>query len=304
MSDPVSQSPPIGAPMMLRLPFLACFKDMTMELTQKILRLSVAPLVLGAMALAASSAVAQGLPVGTFATVNGQPLSDSLLEANVRANVARGQADTPQLREAIENEIIGREILAQQAQKLKLEQTAQAQVQWQQMQQNFLANLVLNHYGTNNPVTADQIQAEYDLFLQGVAGSEQYKLSLIVVPTQERAREIIRELRQSDNPELFAELAANESTDPSRAQNGELDWLLPQQMVPAVSNVVVNLNPGQISAAPIQTNLGWNIVRIDEVREYTPPSLSEIESDLRQAAAQKQLSAYIESLQEKAEIVR
>ena len=275
-----------------------------MLITKQRVKRAIAPVVLGALVTLPFSALAQGLPVGTFATVNGQPLSDSLLESNVRANVARGQADTPQLRQALESEIIGREVLAQEAQKLKLEQTAQAQAQWQQMQQNFLANLLLNHYATNNPVTADQVQAEYDEFLRGVEGAQQYKLSLIVVPTEARAREIIREVRQSDNPALFGELAREESTDPSRAQGGELDWLLPQQMVPAVGNVVVNLNPGQVTAAPIQTNLGWNVVRIDEVRDYTPPTLKEIESDLRQAAAQKQLSDYIQSLQEKAEIVR
>lgn len=263
-------------------------------------RVSIGALVM-AMGVGAS---AQGLPTGTFATVNGQPLSEGLLDVNVRANVARGQPDTPQLRQALINEIIGREVLAQEAQKLKLEQTAQAQAQWQQMQQNFLANLLLNHYSANNPVTTDQVRAEYDEFLRDVHGSKQYKLSLIVVPTQERARAIIAELQKSKNSGLFREIAASESTDPSRAQSGELDWLLPQQMVPAVGNVVVNLNPGQITAAPIQTNLGWNVVRVDEVRDFTPPTLQELESELRQAAAQKQLSNYIESLQGRAKIVR
>lgn len=261
---------------------------------------------IGAVALLISvSANAQGLPSGTFATVNGQPLSEALLDVNVRANVARGQADTPQLRQALENEIIGREVLAQEAQKLKLEQSAQAQAQWQQMEQNFLANLLLNHFAANNPVTADQIKAEYDRFLAEVQGEKQYKLSLIVVPTQERARQIVAELQKSKNSaKLFADIAAAESTDPSKEQQGALDWLLPQQMVPAVGTVVVNLGRGQITAAPLQTRMGWNVVRVDDIRDYTPPTLKEVESQLRQAAAQQQLSNYIQSLQEKAKIVR
>ncbi len=259
----------------------------------------VAVMLMGAVTFA------QDLPSGTFATVNGQPISEALLEVNIRANVARGQADTPQLRQALQNEIIGREVLAQEAQKLKLEQTAQAQAQWQQMEQNFLANLLLNHYATNNPVTEDQIKAEYQDFLDEVKGQKQYKLSLIVVPTQERAREIIAQLQKSKNAtKLFAELAGAESTDPSKEQNGSLDWLLPQQMVPAVGNVVVNLSKGQITAAPLQTRLGWNVVRVDDVRDYTPPAMKDIENQLRQAAAQQQLSNYIQSLQEKAKIVR
>lgn len=258
-----------------------------------------------AMMVLSTVAVAQDLPSGTFATVNGQPLSDALLDVNVRANIARGQADTPQLRQALQNEIIGREVLAQEAQKLKLEQTAQAQAQWQQMEQNFLANLLLNHYATNNPVTEDQLRAEYQKFLDEVKDQKQYKLSLIVVPTQERARQIIADVQKSKNAaKLFADIAAAESTDPSKDQQGALDWLLPQQMVPAVGNVVVNLGEGQITAAPLQTRLGWNIVRVDDVRDYTPPAMKDIESQLRQAAAQQQLSNYIQSLQEKAKIVR
>ncbi len=261
---------------------------------------------LGAAALVVSSAVwAQELPAGTFATVNGQPLSDGLLDVNVQANVARGQADTPQLRQTLANEIIGREVLAQEAQKLKLEQTARARAQWQQMEQNFLANLLLNHYAANNPVTEDQIKAEYDEFLDEVKGDKQYKLSLIVVPTQARAREIIAELRNAKNSaKRFAEIAAEESTDPSKDSSGELDWLLARQMVPAVGNVVVNLGAGQVTAAPIQTRQGWNVVRVDEVRDYEAPAMKDIENQLRQAAAQKQLSDYVQSLQEKAKIVR
>lgn len=258
-----------------------------------------------AMLLISAAAHAQDMPVGTFATVNGQPLSEALLDVNVRANVARGQADTPQLRQALQNEIIGREVLAQEAQKLKLEQTAQAQAQWQQMEQNFLANLLLNHYAANNPVTQDQIKAEYEKFLAEVKGEKQYKLSLIVVPTQERAREIIADLQKSKNAtKLFSDIASSESTDPSKDQSGSLDWLLPQQMVPAVGNVVVNLGKGQITAAPLQTRMGWNVVRVDDMRDYTPPPMKDVESQLRQAAAQQQLSNYIQSLQEKAKIIR
>jgi peptidyl-prolyl cis-trans isomerase C len=270
-----------------------------------LVKASGARLGFGAAALLITAAVsAQDLPSGTFATVNGQPLSNGLLDVNVRANIARGQADTPQLREAIENEIIGREVLAQEAQKLKLEQTAEAQSQWQQMQQNFLANLLLNHYAQKNPVTEDQIKAQYAEFLEGVKGAQQYKLSLIVVPTEARAKELITQLRATKDKNLFSKMAAEESTDPSKETSGELDWLLPQQMLPAVSNVVVNLNQGQISAAPIQTRSGWNVVRVDEVRDYTPPSLREIDSQLRQSASQSQLSNYIQSLQDKAKIVR
>jgi peptidyl-prolyl cis-trans isomerase C len=253
-----------------------------------------------------ASALAQTapLPAGVFATVNGQPLSDALLDVNVQANVTQGRADTPQLRDVIKNELVGREVLAQEAQKLKLDQTGQAQAQLAQLQQNFLANLLLNHYNTTNPVTQAAIQAEYDAFLKNVEGAKQYQLSLIVVPTEARAKEIIAQINKSKDKGLFAKLAADESIDASRADQGKLDWLLPEQMLPAVGNVVANLDEGRISAVPIQTRAGWNVIRVDGIRDFTPPTMAEIDSQLREAALQKQLSAYIQKLQAEAKIVQ
>ena len=276
---------------------------MNMQIWRKQLTgLSVATI----LGMASVNAIAQtaALPTGAFATVNGEPLSDALLDVNVAANVTQGRADTPELRGVIKNELVGREVLAQEALKLKLDQTGQAQAQMAQLQQNFLANLLLNHYNATNPVADAAIQAEYDAFLKNVQGAKQYQLSLIVVPTEARAKEIIAEIGKTKDKGLFSKLAADESIDASRADQGKLDWLLPEQMLPAVGNVVANLSEGRISAVPIQTRAGWNVIRVDGVRDFTPPSMADIENQLRQAATQKQLSTYIQKLQSEAKIVQ
>lgn len=261
-------------------------------------------LVLAAGALSTQVMAQDKLPPGAFATVNGQPLSDALLDVNVQANVAEGRVDNEQLREVIRGELVGREVLAQEAKKLKLDQTPEAQARMAQLQQNFMANLLLTNYSATNPVSAEQIKAEYDAFLKNVEGAKQYKLSLIAVPTEARAKEIIAEVNASKDKSLFGEIAAKESTDASKEAQGELDWLLPEQMLPAVGNVVANLTQGKVSAVPIQTRGGWNVVRVDDVRDFTPPKQEEIENQLRQAATQKQLSAYIQKLQSEAKIVQ
>ena len=83
-----------------------------------------------------------------------------------------------------------------------------------------------------------------------------------------------------------------------------MDWLLANQMLPAIGNVVVNLPAGRLSAVPIQTRGGWNVVRVDEIRDYTPPAMADIEPQLRQAASQQALADYVQGLQEKATIVQ
>jgi peptidyl-prolyl cis-trans isomerase C len=123
---------------------------MNMQIWRKQLTGLSLAMIFGAVSLSALAQTA-ALPTGVFATVNGEPLSDALLDVNVVANVTQGRADTPQLRDVIKNELVGREVLAQEAQKLKLDQTGQAQAQMAQLQQNFLANLLLNHYNSSVP---------------------------------------------------------------------------------------------------------------------------------------------------------
>ena len=174
--------------------------------SQRYLLLSVSV----SLCLAMGVAGAQEVPVGSFALVNGQPLSDTLLEVNVQGNVERGQADTPRLRQRLAAELIGQEVLAQQATKLKLEQTPEAQATFVQMQQNFLAGLLLEHFVQTNPPTEAQIKVQYDRLLQEVEGAKQYKLSVITVSDRALAQDLISQLQGSDKPELFAELAKAE----------------------------------------------------------------------------------------------
>jgi peptidyl-prolyl cis-trans isomerase C len=249
-------------------------------------------------------ALAQNLPEGSFALVNGQPLSDTLLDVSLQASVQRGQAFTPQLRERLVDELIGQEVFAQEARNLKLDQTPQAQAAFTQVQKNFLGTLLVENFVQTNPVTSAQIQAQYDLFLKEMANAKQYKLGIITVESPDRAKAIIAELQSSKDKGLFAKIAQTESIDNSASNGGELDWLLPQQMLPAVGNVVVNLTKGQLSAVPIQTRAGWNVVRLDETKDYAAPTLKEIEPDLRQAASQRALAEYLQGLRVQSKIVQ
>lgn len=247
---------------------------------------------------------AQTLPAGSFAVVNGQAMSNILLDLNVQANVARGQPDTVQLRQALQSELIAREVLAQEAQKLKLDQIPQNKVALEQVQQEFLMRLLLDRYTQANPVTDAQIKLEYEAFKHDMKDAKQYKLSIITVATQKRAQELIAQLQKNPSKSNFNAIAQSESIDASKSKGGELDWLLVQQMLPMVSNVVVNLSKGALTNAPIQTQGGWNIIRVDDIRPYAVPPMQDILPQLTEAAAKKNLNAYIQSLISKAQIVK
>lgn len=246
-----------------------------------------------------SDVSAQSMP-----TVNGRRLSAELLNQTLTANIAQGQADTPELRQVILEEMINREILAQEAQRKKLDQTKEATLRLEQLRQSLLIDLALTDYFEKNPISEAALKAEYQrqIELLGSTGPlQQYRLRLAVFETEAKAREAIRRVRDGASLE---EIATKESTDKSRTNGGLLEWLLPNQLLPAVSNVIVNLSKGAVTAAPIQTPSGWNVVRVEEIRPFKVPSYEESVEQLRASLIQQRRLAYINELRKSAKITR
>lgn len=270
-----------------------------------LLKFSAVSAVCSVLLLATGSSWAQPksvgtiLPTGVMATVNGVSIPSSLLEQNVSANVAQGQRDTPELRQLLKDELINREILAQESVKLGLDKTAEAKTQLAQMRQTLMVELLLNDLIKKNPITDVQIKTEYDQRVQALKNEQEYKVSLIVTSTEEEAKALIAQLNKGAS---FEKIAVEKSIDPSKARGGQVGWVLPAQILPAISNVMVNLNKGALAVAPILTQAGWNIIKVEDKRAYQAPGLNEAKNDIRQAFQQQQRADYVKRLRDGAKV--
>jgi peptidyl-prolyl cis-trans isomerase C len=92
------------------------------------------------------------------------------------------------------------------------------------------------------------------------------------------------------------------SIAPSKEQGGLLDWLSPLQMVPAISTVVVNLKAGMLAAAPILNQGGWNVIRVEEIRPFKPPTLDQSRDQIRELLIRQQRAALIRKLRAEAKV--
>lgn len=250
-------------------------------------------------AASTANAPAGNAQSAVMATVNGVAIPESLLEQNVRANVAQGQRDTPELRQVLKEELISREILAQEAAKLGLDKTAEAKAQLAQLRQTLLVELLLNDNLKKNPVTDVKIKAEYDRRVEALKNEEEYKVGLIVTQTESEAKAILARLNKG---EPFDKIATEQSIDPSKTRGGDVGWVLPAQILPAISNVLVNLKKGSIAVAPIRTQAGWNIIKLEDKRAYQPPSLNNARNDIRQALIQQQRADLVKKLRDAARV--
>lgn len=250
-------------------------------------------------ALTFSAQAQNKLPSGATATVNGVAVPSKTLDQLVQVNVSQGQQDTAQLRNAIKGELIARELFLQEAHKRGIEKSADAAAALAQARQNVLIDFLIQDEISKKPVTDAEIKAEYERQIASLGDAQQYLLRQAVFATEPEAKTAIASVRSGTS---LAKLAKDKSMDANKDKEGLLDWLLPSQIVPAVSNVIVNLDKGAMTAAPIQVGEAWHVIRVEDKRKFVPPALDQAKADIHAELPQKRRIDLLGDLARKAKI--
>lgn len=149
-------------------------------------------------------------------------------------------------------------------------------------------------------VTDEALQAAYEDQFASAEPETEYNASHILVETEEEAAQIVAELEGGAD---FATLAQERSTGPSGPNGGMLGWFGAGAMVAPFEEAVVALEPGSISA-PVQTQFGWHVIRLNETRLAEAPSLDAVRGELVEQIQRDAIDARIAELTESGEVDR
>ncbi|MES2537926.1 MAG: peptidylprolyl isomerase [Pseudomonadota bacterium] len=245
------------------------------------------------LASAALPVLAQNLAV-----VNGKPVPSSRADVMVKQMATQGQQDTPQLRAMVKEELINREILIQEADKLGLATKPEVKSQIDLARQSIVIRALVTDYIAKNPVKEADMKAEYDRF-KSQAGDKEYHARHILVEKEDEAKAIIAKLKGGAK---FEELA-KQSKDPGSAPNGgDLDWAAPGSFVKPFSDALVALQKGQMTETPVKTQFGYHIIKLEDVRAAKVPTYEEVKPQIAESLQQQKLQAYQQELRKKAKI--
>ena len=132
----------------------------------------------------------------------------------------------------------------------------------------------------------------------GSAGKE-YNARHVLVETREEAVVVIESL---DNGADFSEVAMEKSTGPSGKTGGKLGWFAPGQMVKPFSDATAALETGTYTKEPVETQFGWHVIMLDEVRDITPPPFDDVKERLKMLLANQKLQVHIQEMRASADI--
>ena len=148
-------------------------------------------------------------------------------------------------------------------------------------------------------VTDKSIQQAYQTFAADTASRQQVSASHILVATEEESKEIIVLL---ENGESFTELAKTKSTGPSGPNGGSLGTFGRGQMVPAFENAAFELDDGNFTKKPVQTQLGWHVIKVEKKTISPAPAIDDIREQLVQTLSTQALGRILEELRAKQDI--
>ena len=63
-----------------------------------------------------------------------------------------------------------------------------------------------------------------------------------------------------------------------------------------------NSNKGQVTEIPVQTQFGWHVIRLDDVRDTQFPPLEQVTPQIREGLQQQRVQAFVETLRKSAKI--
>lgn len=254
-------------------------------------------------AIGASLAIAFALGAGAAqaqnaAVVNGKAIPSSRVDEFVAALAQQGRPDTPELRSAVRDELIARELFAQEAERRGLSKSPEVQKQVDAARQEIMIRAMIRDYVKSNPIKDADIKSEYDRVTKANSTRE-YKARHILVEKEEDAKRIIEELRKGAK---FEELA-KQSKDPGSAANGgDLDWNPPSTFVKPFSDAMTKLEKGKVTDAPVQTQFGWHVIRLDDVRDAKAPPLEQVKPQIQQELERRRIVELQKELRAKAKV--
>lgn len=148
-------------------------------------------------------------------------------------------------------------------------------------------------------VSEDELRQAYEDIVAAAPDTEERHARHILVQSESEAREIINQLNGGAD---FVELAKSESEAPEGENGGDLGYFSKDEMVAPFAEAAFALSEGEISKTPVQTNFGWHVIKVEDIRTRAKPAFEEVRDQLAQQLRQGVVASKLQELREGADI--
>ncbi len=233
------------------------------------------------------------------AKVNGVEIPQARLDTILKLRATGKQPDSPEIRNQLRDTLINQEVVAQEAMKKGLQKSPEVAAQLDLQRQETLVNAYVQDYMKANPVNDDAVKKEYERIKPTIPAKE-FKARHILVDKEDDAKDIIAQLKKGGS---FEKLAADKSKDTgSKTRGGDLDWAPAGRYVKPFGEALGKLKKGQLTDAPVQSEFGFHVIRLDDERAVKVPTLDEAKPQITQMLQGQAVQKMLADLRAKAKV--
>ena len=231
--------------------------------------------------------------------VNDELINNNLIHFIKNEVMKEGIEITKDMEKNIIKRLIDLELIYQQAKKEGLTSQADFLSKSELAFKELIYTTYLQNFVKKNKVTKNEIKKTYDNLVSNF-NSNDYKASHILVSTKDKAKGIIISLKKGGD---FKELAKVNSIDKESKNNGgNLGWFSADDMVESFSNAIKKMVVNEVTDYPVQSQFGWHIIQLNEIKPSLPPSLDEKIDDIKVILQKSKLKKYLDELRLTADI--
>tara|TARA_B110000196_G_scaffold86129_1_gene74619 strand:+ start:262 stop:1038 length:777 start_codon:yes stop_codon:yes gene_type:complete len=232
-------------------------------------------------------------------SVNDALINKNLIHFIKNEVMKEGIEITDDMEKNIVKRLIDLELIYQQAKKEGLTSQVDFLSKSELAFKELIYTTYLQNFIKENKITKNEIKKSYDNFVSNFNKTD-YKASHILVSTKDKAKRIIKSLKKGGD---FKELAKVNSIDKESKNNGgNLGWFSADDMVESFSNAIKKMVVNEVTDYPVQSQFGWHIIQLNEIKPSLPPSLDEKIDDIKVILQKSKLKKYLDELRLTADI--
>ena len=263
----------------------------------------------------------------TLATVNGQKIDSSVIDAQVaafRAENSRAE-DSPRLRQALlENEVVNT-VVAQEVKRLKLDQSAEFKdtlaklraeakksgddkkpsfkTVWSAVEYELNGRAYALHIAKTQPVSEQDAKAAYDNISGFYKGTQEVQLGEVLTDKEDNAKKAVADLKAKKG---FDAVLKQYSLNDRAKQTGAPDEYVPlknlEQDALPLYQAVKDLKKGEFTAVPLKNGDFYGVYYVNDRRDVKVPSFDELKEQIAGDLQAERIDRAVGALLNKADI--
>ncbi len=198
------------------------------------------------------------------------------------------------------DQVINTRLVQNKANAADITETDQFKLEMDIARQQIARNLYLQRE-VDKEIDDKKVEKAYKDLISKTPDVEERRARHILLETEAKAKAVIDRLNAGGD---FAEVATELSTGPTASRGGDLGYFAKTEMVPEFANAAFELEKGDMTETPVQTQFGWHVIKVEDVRTRPKPTKEQLEPAIRAELRRSVLDELVQEWRKDAEIVQ